>query len=60
MSWICTSKSGKTIEIRDKRNADTLRRLGWTVEDALTYLGRINREIKADPEFYIWIGSKAE
>ena len=47
-SWICTGKSGKVLEVWERKNAEILESLGWKVEIASEYLGRINREIREE------------
>jgi len=46
-SWIATASRGRVIEVFDRAKAQRLLDLGWTVETAAQYLGRINAEIKA-------------
>jgi hypothetical protein len=46
MSWIVTSPTGLVIELFDKTNVAIVERMGWRVETAQQYLGRINAEIR--------------
>ena len=45
-SWIITLPSGRVLETFSKGNAEKACKMGWKVETALDYLGRVNGEIK--------------
>jgi len=45
-SWIIALPSGYTLETFSKANADKARKMGWKVETALDYLGRVNERLK--------------
>lgn len=49
-SWIVTSPTGIVFELYERANARSAFGLGWQVETAGQYLGRINKAHRSDSE----------
>ena len=43
-SWIITTPQGQVFETFSKANAEKARKMGWKVETAMDYLGRVNEK----------------
>ena len=48
-SWIITLPSGRAFEAFSKANAEKARKMGWKVETAMDYLGRVNERLRGLP-----------